>query len=123
VIARAAAAASLVPVLALALAATGCTPVAPGNALVVLNAGSRGIDSIVVEPDPPGAHAITARHGYLAPRDSARIGLPGGQGDADVRVWRDGRVVADHVAYFGGRSEFEVRVGDSAEAGRYRRTR
>ena len=117
--ARAAATASL----AFALAAAGCAPAGPGNELVVLNAGSRGVDSIVVEPDPPGAHAIAARHGYLASQDSARIGLPGGQGDADVRVWRNGRVVADHVAYFGGRSEFEVRVGDSAEAGRYRRTR
>ena len=105
------------------VAAAGCAPAPPGNAIVVLNAGSRGVDSIVVAPDPPHAHGIAARHGYLAPSDSARVALPRGQGDVDVRVWRDGRVVADHVAYVGGQSVFEVRVGDTAQAGRYRRTR
>jgi hypothetical protein len=94
-----------------------------GNGLVVINAGTTGVDSIVVEADPPGTHALAGRHGYLAPGDSARIALPDGRGDADVRVWRDGRVVADHLAWFGGRSLFEVRVGDAAQAGRYRRTR
>jgi hypothetical protein len=97
-------------------------PAARGNAVLVLNAGSRGVDSIVVEADPPGTHALAGRHGYLAPLDSALVALPGGRGDADVRVWRDGRVIANHLAYFGGRSVFEVRVGDSAQAGRYRRT-
>lgn len=96
--------------------------VAGGNAVIVLNAGSTGVDSIVIEADPPGTHGLAARHGYLAPLDSALVVLPGGAGDADVRVWRDRRVVADHLAYFGGRSLFEVRVGDSAQAGRYRRT-
>ena len=94
----------------------------PGNGLSVLNAGTRGLDSIVVEADPPGTHGLAGRHGYLAPSDSALVRLPGGKGDADVRVWRDGRVVAEHVVYFGGRSWFEVRVGDSLELGRYRRT-
>lgn len=94
----------------------------PGNAVIVLNAGSTGVDSIVIAADPPGTHALAGRHGYLAPLDSARVGLPRGAGDADVRVWRDGRVVANHLAYFGGRSLFELRVGDSAQAGRYRRT-
>jgi hypothetical protein len=108
---------------ALSLLSSGCAPAPPGNAVVVLNAGRRGVDSIVVEPDPPRAHAITARHGYLAPSDSARVPLPRGRGDVDVRIWRDGRVVADHVAYFGGQSVFEVRVGDTAQAGRYRKTR
>lgn len=94
-----------------------------GNAVIVLNAGRFGVDSIVVEADPPGTHALSGRHGYLAPSDSALVSLPGDPGDADVRVWRDGRVIADHLAYFGGRSLFEVRVGDSAQAARYRRTR
>ena len=93
------------------------------NALVVLNTGTTGLDSIVVEADPPGAHGLAGRHGYLAPQDSVRIGLAAVGGDASVRVWRGGRVVAEHVTYFGGRSVFEVRVGDAAEAGRYRRSR
>ena len=92
------------------------------NAVTVLNAGGRGLDSIVVEADPPGTHGLAGRHAYLAPQDSALVLLPAGTGDANVRVWRDGRVVADHVVYFGGRSWFEVRVGDSLELGRYRRT-
>ena len=96
---------------------------APGNAVIVLNAGRTGVDSIVIAADPPGTHALAGRHGYLAPLDSARVALPRGTGDADVRVWRDGRVIANHLAYFGGRSVFELRVGDSAQAGRYRRTR
>jgi hypothetical protein len=90
---------------------------------VVINAGSTGVDSIVVEADPPGTHGLAGRHGYLAPQDSVRIVLPAGTGDAAMRVWRDGRVAAEHLAYFGGRSVFEVRVGDGADAGRYRRTR
>lgn len=94
-----------------------------GNALVVINAGSTGVDSIVVEADPPGTHGLAGRHGYLAPQDSVRIALPTESGDAGVRVWRGGRVVAEHLAYFGGRSVFELRVGDAAQAGRYRRTR
>lgn len=123
-----------VAALAVALAA-GCAPGGPGggggsggggsppgNAVTVLNAGSRGVDSIVVAADPPGTHALAGRHGYLAPQDSALVLLPAGTGDADVRVWRDGRVVADHVVYFGGRSWFELRVGDRDQLGRYRRT-
>ena len=109
--------------LAALLGVAGCAPAAGGNAVIVLNTGTRGIDSVVVEADPPGTHALAGRHGYLAPMDSAVVALPGGAGDADVRVWRDGRVVADHLAYFGGRSLFEVRVGDGDDAGRYRRTR
>jgi hypothetical protein len=39
-----------------------------------------------------------------------------------VRVWRGGRTVANHAVYFGGQSIFELRVGDTDQLGRYRRT-
>jgi hypothetical protein len=94
-----------------------------GNAVVVVNAGATGVDSVVVAPDPPGTSALAGRLGYVAPSDSATLALPAATGDAEIRAWRDGRVVAAHVAYFGGRSWFEVRVGDSAQVGRYRRAR
>ncbi|MEO6462096.1 MAG: hypothetical protein ABIP29_03385 [Candidatus Eisenbacteria bacterium] len=94
-----------------------------GNAVVVINTGATGVDSVVIEADPPGTHHLAARAGYVAPMDSARLALPAGAGDADIRVWRNGHVVADHLAYFGGRTWFEVRVGDAAQLGRYRRLR
>jgi hypothetical protein len=94
-----------------------------GNALTVVNAGTSGLDSVIVAADPPGANRLTGRIGYVAPADSAQLLLPAGEGDADVRAWRDGRVVAAHVAQFGGRSWFEVRVGDADDLGRYRRVR
>jgi len=92
-----------------------------GNYLVLLNAGTAALDSVTVTPEPPGANLLSTRHGYLAPRDSAWIILPAATGDADVQVWRGGRVVADHAIYFGGQSVFEVRVGDRDQLGRYRR--
>ena len=118
-------AAAVVLVGALSQARRGRAPA--GNAVVVVNAGGTGLDSIVIAPDrpgeAPGAPRLAARRGYVAPMDSAWIALPAATGDADVRAWRGGRVVANHVAYFGGRSLFEVRVGDSAQVGRYRRMR
>jgi hypothetical protein len=98
-------------------------PGAPtGNRLVVLNAGSASLDSIVIEPEPPGANLLNARSGYLASMDSVWIALPEATGDTDVRVWRGGRAVANHAVYFGGQSIFELRVGDTDQMGRYRRT-
>lgn len=105
---------------ALLFAGRGRAPA--GNAIVVVNAATRGLDSIVVTADPSGAPGLAGRHGYVAPQDSARIPLAAGRGDALVRAWRDGRVVADHEAYFGGRSWFEVRIGDDDQLARYRRT-
>jgi hypothetical protein len=93
-----------------------------GNRLVVLNAGGASVDSIVIEPEPPGANLLNARSGYLASQDSVWIALPAATGDTDVRVWRGGRAVANHAVYFGGQSIFELRVGDHDQMGRYRRT-
>ena len=93
-----------------------------GNRLVVLNAGGASVDSIVIEPEPPGANLLNARSGYLASQDSVWIALPAASGDTDVRVWRGGRAVANHAVYFGGQSIFELRVGDRDQLGRYRRT-
>jgi hypothetical protein len=93
-----------------------------GNRLVVLNTGSAALDSIVIEPEPPGANLLSARSAYLAAQDSVWIALPAATGDTDVRVWRGGRAVANHTVYFGGQSIFELRVGDSDQLGRYRRT-
>ena len=92
-----------------------------GNRLVVLNAGQASVDSIVIEPEPPGANLLHARSGYLASMDSVWIALPEATGDTDVRVWRGGRAVANHAVYFGGQSIFELRVGDTDQLGRYRR--
>lgn len=96
-------------------------PIPAGNALVVVNAGAISLDSVVIEPDPPGQNPLSGRMHYVAARDSSSFLLPPGRGDADIRVWRGGRVVADHLAQFGGTTIFEVRVGDSTEIGRYRR--
>ncbi|MGH7725035.1 MAG: hypothetical protein ACREOU_06355 [Candidatus Eiseniibacteriota bacterium] len=92
-----------------------------GNALVVVNAGAASIDSVIIEPDPPGQNPLSGRMHYVAARDSSSFLLPPGKGDADIRVWRGGQVVADHLAQFGGTTIFEVRVGDSTHLGRYRR--
>ena len=93
-----------------------------GNRLVVINAGTAALDSVVVEPEPPGANLLAARSGYVAARDSAWLALPEATGDTDVRVYRGGRMVANHAVYFGGQSIFELRVGDVDQLGRYRRT-
>lgn len=93
-----------------------------GNALVIVNAGASSLDSVLVEPDPPGQNAIAMRAGYVASQDSLVLPLAPGMGDAGIRVWRGGRVAAEHVAQFGGTTIFEVRVGDETSLGRYRRT-
>jgi hypothetical protein len=92
-----------------------------GNRLVVINTGGTGLDSIVVEPEPPGANLLAARSGYLAAQDSAWITLPRARGDTDVRVYRGADAVANHAVYFGGNSIFELRIGDRDQLGRYRR--
>ena len=92
-----------------------------GNRLVVINAGSQPLDSVVVEPEPPGANLLAARAGGVPARDSVWLALPRAQGDADVRIHRGGRTVAHHAVAFGGNSVFEIRVGDRDELGRYRR--
>ncbi|MEP7029077.1 MAG: hypothetical protein ABI960_10815 [Candidatus Eisenbacteria bacterium] len=113
-------------ILAAVLLAIGITlrPTGPpaGNRLVVVNAGSGSLDSVTVEPEPPGANLLAARAGYVAAQDSLWLALPEATGDTDVRVYRGGRVVANHAVYFGGQSIFEVRVGDTDQLGRYRRT-
>jgi hypothetical protein len=93
----------------------------PGNRIVVVNAGSTFVDSVTVDPDPAGSDLFLRRWGLIAARDSAWIRLQPGAGDADVKVYRGGRVVADHAVFFGGNTIFEVRVGDAAQLGRYRR--
>lgn len=93
-----------------------------GNRLVVINAGTASLDSIVIEPEPPGANLLAARAGYVAARDSIWLVLPEATGDTDVRAYRGGRAVANHAVYFGGQSIFELRVGDVDQLGRYRRT-
>ena len=95
---------------------------AAGNRLVVINAGSIALDSIVVESEPPGANLLTGHAGAVAPRDSLWLALPRARGDADVRIFRAGSVVAHHAVYYGGNSVFEVRIGDRDQLGRYRRT-
>jgi len=103
----------------------------PGNVLVVLNTGSSGLDSVVVESAPPavgtdppaGLLVVTTRAGYVAPQDSLVVRLPSSVGDAHVRAWRGGVAAADQIVYFGGASVFELRVGDRDRQGRYRRTR
>ena len=102
-----------------------------GNALIVLNTGSGGLDSIVVEPappavgtdPPPGPGGPGGRAGYVAAQDSLVVSLTATAGDAHIRAWRDGRPVADQVVYFGGETLFELRVGDRDRQGRYRRMR
>lgn len=99
-----------------------------GNAIVVIVAGATALDSVVAEPAPPPvgfdpAPGPIGRSGYVAARDSTKIALGPIAGESLVRAWRGGRVVAEHVVLFGGRSVFELRVGDGDEAGRYRRTR
>jgi hypothetical protein len=93
-----------------------------GNRLVVINAGARALDSVVVESEPPGANLLAGHAGYVAARDSLWLALPRASGDADVRIFRGGAAVAHHAVYFGGNSVFEVRVGDRDQLGRYRRT-
>jgi hypothetical protein len=93
-----------------------------GNRLVVLNASAEPIDSITVEPEPPGANLLAARAGALAAMDSVWLALPRARGDVDVRAFRGGRAIANHAVYFGGNSVFELRLGDRAQLGRYRRT-
>jgi hypothetical protein len=95
---------------------------AAGNRLVVLNAGSAPLDSVVVESEPPGANLLAGHAGAVGPRDSLWLALPRARGDADVRIFRAGLPVAHHAVYFGGNSIFEVRVGDRDQLGRYRRT-
>ena len=92
-----------------------------GNRLVVVNAGSSPLDSVVVEPEPPGANLLAAHAGGVPARDSVWLALPRAQGDADVRIYRAGIAVAHHAVEFGGDSVFEVRVGDRDQIGRYRR--
>ncbi len=93
-----------------------------GNRLVVINTGTTSLDSITVEPEPPGANLLAARAGYVAAQDSVWLALPEATGDTDVRVYRGGRAVANQAVYFGGQSIFELRVGDGDQLGRYRRT-
>jgi hypothetical protein len=93
----------------------------PGNRLVVVNAGSQPLDSVVVEPEPPGANLLNARAGGVPARDSVWLALPRARGDADVRIYRGGIAVANHAVEFGGDSVFEIRVGDRDQIGRYRR--
>jgi hypothetical protein len=95
---------------------------AAGNRLVVVNAGSSALDSVVVEAEPPGANLLAGHAGAVGPRDSLWLALPRARGDADVRIFRGGIAVAHHAVYFGGNSVFEVRVGDRDQLGRYRRT-
>lgn len=92
-----------------------------GNRLVVLNAGTSALDSIVIEPEPPGANLLAARAGYVAAQDSVWIALPKAAGDTDIRVYKGGAAVANHAVYFGGNTIFELRVGDGAQQGIYRR--
>lgn len=92
-----------------------------GNRLVVVNAGGAPLDSVVVEPEPPGANLLAARAGAVPPRDSVWVSLPRARGDADVRIYRGGIAVANHAIEFGGDSVFEVRIGDHDQLGRYRR--
>lgn len=92
-----------------------------GNRLVVLNAGTSALDSIVIEPEPPGANLLAARAGYVAAQDSVWIALPKAVGDTDIRVYRGGAAVANHAVYFGGNTIFELRVGDRDQQGIYRR--
>ena len=94
-----------------------------GNAVTVINAGSTGLDSVVIAADLPGDNPLAGRIGYVAPRDSEEVALPIAYGDADIRAYRDGRVVAAHVVAFGRRAWFELRIGDADELGRYRRVR
>jgi hypothetical protein len=93
----------------------------PGNRLVVVNAGPLPLDSVVVEPEPPGANLLKGRAGGVPGRDSVWLALPRARGDADVRIYRGGIAVANHAVEFGGDSVFEVRVGDHDQIGRYRR--
>jgi len=104
--------------IALALRPRG---IPPGNRLVVVNAGSLPLDSVVVESEPPGANLLKARAGAVPARDSIWLALPRARGDADVRIYRGGIAVANHAVEFGGDSVFEVRVGDRDQIGRYRR--
>lgn len=92
-----------------------------GNRLVVLNARTSSIDSIVVEAEPPGANLLAARRGYLSAQDSVWLALPKARGDTDIRIYRAGKVVANEAVYFGGNSVFELRIGDRDQLGRYRR--
>ena len=92
-----------------------------GNRLVVLNAGTSSLDSIVIEPEPPGANLLAARAGYVAAQDSVWIALPKAAGDTDIRIYRGGAAVANHAVYFGGNTIFELRVGDRDQQGIYRR--
>jgi hypothetical protein len=93
-----------------------------GNVLVVVNASGSALDSIVVGAEPPYANPLAGRIGYVAAHDSARVVLGRHTGDASVRAWRAGRVLADHVVYFGGDSEFELWLSDRGSLGRYRRS-
>ncbi len=93
----------------------------PGNRLVIVNAGSTFVDSVTIDPEPAGANWFYRRWGMIAAKDSAWIRLPPQSGDADVKVYRAGHVIADHAVEFSGNSIFEVRVGDQAQLGRYRR--
>jgi hypothetical protein len=112
-----------VAVLALALALFWPRGRAPsGNSLVLINAGQSSLDSVIVEPEPASTVALRGAIGYVARQDSVTLALPAGAADANVKIYRGGSVVAHHVAYWGGESVFEVRVGDSTSLGRYRRT-
>jgi len=93
----------------------------PGNRLVVVNAGGTFVDSVTIDPEPAGANWFYRRWGIISARDSVEIRLPPESGDADVKVYRGGHVIADHAVEFSGNSIFEVRVGGDAQLGRYRR--
>lgn len=107
-------------VLAIVLA-NGLVASKPGNRLVVVNAGTTLVDSVSIDPEPAGANWFYRRWGMIAAQDSAWIRLPPQGGDADVKVYRGGHVISDNAVQFTGNSIFEVRVGDSAQLGRYRR--
>jgi hypothetical protein len=57
---------------------------AAGNRLVVVNAGSAALDSVVVESEPPGANILAGHAGAVGPRDSLWLALPRARGDADA---------------------------------------
>jgi hypothetical protein len=106
--------------LAVALA-NGLVASKPGNRLVIVNAGGTFVDSVTVDPEPAGANWFYRRWGMIAAKDSAWFRLPPQSGDADVKVYRGGHVISDDAVQFSGNTIFEVRVGDAAHLGRYRR--
>jgi hypothetical protein len=93
-----------------------------GNVLVFVNASSASVDSVAITAEPPFANPLAGRTGFVAAKDSAKVALGRDRGDATVRVYRRGKVLADRVVYFGGDSEFELWLSDEGSLGRYRRS-